>query len=216
MTARQDHGHGDVRARRAWSRNDDLAQLMDTSDEWIRQRSGIHERHYVEPGQKPSELAQVAVAARARGRRPRAARHRLHRARHALARGRLPGHVVLPAGPARRSARRPASTCARSAAASSTRWRSRTRSCAAASTGACSSSAARSTRRASTSRTEGREVAVLFGDGAGAVVVEANDDPDDPARDPRGAAARRRASTRTSSGSRRPARASSPRASPTS
>ena len=29
--------------------------------------------------------------------------------------------------------------------------------------------------------TEGREVAVLFGDGAGAVVVEANDDADDPA-----------------------------------
>jgi 3-oxoacyl-[acyl-carrier-protein] synthase-3 len=28
--------------------------------------------------------------------------------------------------------------------------------------------------------TEGRDVAVLFGDGAGAVVVEANDDPEDP------------------------------------
>ena len=28
--------------------------------------------------------------------------------------------------------------------------------------------------------TEGRDVAVLFGDGAGACVVEANDDPDDP------------------------------------
>ena len=37
--------------------NDDLAELMDTSDEWIRQRSGIAQRHYVEPGQKPSELA---------------------------------------------------------------------------------------------------------------------------------------------------------------
>jgi 3-oxoacyl-[acyl-carrier-protein] synthase-3 len=40
--------------------NDDLAQLMDTSDEWIRQRSGIVKRHYVQPGQKPSELALVA------------------------------------------------------------------------------------------------------------------------------------------------------------
>ena len=40
--------------------NDDLAQLMDTSDEWIRQRSGIATRHYIEPGQKPSELAQIA------------------------------------------------------------------------------------------------------------------------------------------------------------
>ena len=28
--------------------------------------------------------------------------------------------------------------------------------------------------------TEGRDVAVLFGDGAGAVIVERNDDPDDP------------------------------------
>ena len=26
--------------------NDDLAKLMDTSDEWIRQRSGIAERRY--------------------------------------------------------------------------------------------------------------------------------------------------------------------------
>ena len=40
--------------------NDDLAKLMDTSDEWIRQRSGIVTRYYVEPGQKPSELAQDA------------------------------------------------------------------------------------------------------------------------------------------------------------
>lgn len=28
-------------------KNDDLAQLMDTSDEWIRQRTGIEERHWV-------------------------------------------------------------------------------------------------------------------------------------------------------------------------
>jgi len=40
--------------------NDDLASLMDTSDEWIQQRTGIHERHWVEPGQQPSELAQHA------------------------------------------------------------------------------------------------------------------------------------------------------------
>jgi 3-oxoacyl-[acyl-carrier-protein] synthase-3 len=41
--------------------NDDLATLMDTSDEWIRQRSGIEERHYISPGQRPSELAQHAA-----------------------------------------------------------------------------------------------------------------------------------------------------------
>ena len=27
--------------------NDDLAQWMDTSDEWIRQRTGIEKRHWV-------------------------------------------------------------------------------------------------------------------------------------------------------------------------
>ena len=29
--------------------NDDLAAVMDTSDEWIPQRTGIKQRHWVEP-----------------------------------------------------------------------------------------------------------------------------------------------------------------------
>jgi 3-oxoacyl-[acyl-carrier-protein] synthase-3 len=37
--------------------NDDLSQLMDTSDEWIRQRSGIAERRYIVDGELPSHLA---------------------------------------------------------------------------------------------------------------------------------------------------------------
>jgi 3-oxoacyl-[acyl-carrier-protein] synthase-3 len=37
--------------------NDDLAELMETSDEWIRQRTGIEERHYVDPGVGPADLA---------------------------------------------------------------------------------------------------------------------------------------------------------------
>ena len=37
--------------------NDDLAELMETSDEWIRQRSGISTRHYIGPGDTPSGLA---------------------------------------------------------------------------------------------------------------------------------------------------------------
>jgi 3-oxoacyl-[acyl-carrier-protein] synthase-3 len=41
--------------------NHDLAKLMDTSDEWIRQRSGIGERRYVEPGQQPADLAARAA-----------------------------------------------------------------------------------------------------------------------------------------------------------
>jgi 3-oxoacyl-[acyl-carrier-protein] synthase-3 len=41
--------------------NFDLEKLMDTSDEWIRQRSGIIERHHVEPGVGTSELATEAA-----------------------------------------------------------------------------------------------------------------------------------------------------------
>jgi 3-oxoacyl-[acyl-carrier-protein] synthase-3 len=37
--------------------NFDLEKVMNTSDEWIRQRSGIVERHYVEPGVGSSDLA---------------------------------------------------------------------------------------------------------------------------------------------------------------
>lgn len=44
--------------------NFDLEKLMDTSDEWIRQRSGIIERHHVEPGVGSSDLA-VEAARRA-------------------------------------------------------------------------------------------------------------------------------------------------------
>jgi len=41
--------------------NDDLAQLMDTSDEWIVERTGIRERHYVAPGEGTSHLASAAA-----------------------------------------------------------------------------------------------------------------------------------------------------------
>ncbi len=41
--------------------NLDLEKIMDTSDEWIRQRSGIAERHYVEPGVGSSDLAYEAA-----------------------------------------------------------------------------------------------------------------------------------------------------------
>jgi 3-oxoacyl-[acyl-carrier-protein] synthase-3 len=40
--------------------NRELEQLMDTSDEWIRQRSGIAERRFVSEGESPSGLAEVA------------------------------------------------------------------------------------------------------------------------------------------------------------
>jgi 3-oxoacyl-[acyl-carrier-protein] synthase-3 len=44
--------------------NQDLEKLMDTTDEWIRERSGILERHHVEPGVGTSDLA-VEAARRA-------------------------------------------------------------------------------------------------------------------------------------------------------
>ena len=36
--------------------NDDLKQWWDTSDEWIRERSGIEQRHWVEPGQQAGQV----------------------------------------------------------------------------------------------------------------------------------------------------------------
>jgi 3-oxoacyl-[acyl-carrier-protein] synthase-3 len=44
--------------------NDELAQRLDTSDEWIRQRTGIAERRIAAPGQLTSDLA-VAASRRA-------------------------------------------------------------------------------------------------------------------------------------------------------
>ncbi len=41
--------------------NDDLAKMMDTSDDWIRERSGIRERHWIAPGQTGRELAAAAA-----------------------------------------------------------------------------------------------------------------------------------------------------------
>jgi 3-oxoacyl-[acyl-carrier-protein] synthase-3 len=48
--------------------NADLEKIVDTSDEWIRTRTGIRERHVVEPGTPTSELA-VRAAQKALERR---------------------------------------------------------------------------------------------------------------------------------------------------
>src|SRR6185295_10669555 len=40
--------------------NDDLSQLMDTSDEWIRARTGIQERRWVREGETSAGLAHAA------------------------------------------------------------------------------------------------------------------------------------------------------------
>lgn len=41
--------------------NHDLAAVVDTSDEWIRQRTGIAQRHIVDEGEKTSDLARHAA-----------------------------------------------------------------------------------------------------------------------------------------------------------
>jgi 3-oxoacyl-[acyl-carrier-protein] synthase-3 len=43
--------------------NDDLARIMDTSDEWIASRTGVRRRRFVEPGVGASNLATRAVLA---------------------------------------------------------------------------------------------------------------------------------------------------------
>jgi 3-oxoacyl-[acyl-carrier-protein] synthase-3 len=41
--------------------NDDLADRMETSDEWIQQRTGIKERRWIRPDQSPAELGRKAI-----------------------------------------------------------------------------------------------------------------------------------------------------------
>jgi 3-oxoacyl-[acyl-carrier-protein] synthase-3 len=41
--------------------NAELSRLMDTSDEWITQRTGIQERHWVRPGEGSTDLAERAA-----------------------------------------------------------------------------------------------------------------------------------------------------------
>jgi 3-oxoacyl-[acyl-carrier-protein] synthase-3 len=43
--------------------NDDIAKLVDTTDAWIRDRTGIHERRIVREGEKTSDLALAASRA---------------------------------------------------------------------------------------------------------------------------------------------------------
>jgi 3-oxoacyl-[acyl-carrier-protein] synthase-3 len=52
--------------------NDDLARVMDTSDEWIKQRTGIAQRHFCPEGQGVSDLALPAarLALESAGRAP--------------------------------------------------------------------------------------------------------------------------------------------------
>lgn len=160
--------------------NDDLAALMDTSDEWIRQRSGIATRRYIEPDQKPSELAQHACerALEAAGLEPADVDCVVLATLSAEAD--FPGtsfflheRLGLQDTPcfdlrAQCSGFVYSLSVANAFVRSGAYRRVLVVGCEVHSTGIDLT-------------TEGRDVAVLFGDGAGAVVVEANDAPDDPA-----------------------------------
>lgn len=43
--------------------NDDMAKIVDTSDEWIRTRTGISERRFAQDGQATSDMAKLAAEA---------------------------------------------------------------------------------------------------------------------------------------------------------
>ncbi len=91
--------------------NADLEKMVDTSDEWILQRTGIRERHIVDPGVATSDLATEAArkAIERAGLTPD--RHRLHRRRHHDARHAVSEHR-LPACSTRSARRaRGATTC---------------------------------------------------------------------------------------------------------
>ena len=74
--------------------NKDLEKLVDTTDEWILQRTGIRERHIVDPGVATSDLATEAALQGHCAGRADAARHRLHRRRHDDARHDVSEHRV--------------------------------------------------------------------------------------------------------------------------
>jgi 3-oxoacyl-[acyl-carrier-protein] synthase-3 len=159
--------------------NDDLARVIDTSDEWIRQRTGIAERHHIRPGEKPADLAYQASL------RALAAAHLEPRDIDCIVLATLSPQADFPGTSffLQELLGAPEIPCfdlraqcsgfvySLAVANGFIRARQFRRvlvvGCEVHSTGIDIS-------------TEGRDVAVLFGDGAGAVVVEANADDADP------------------------------------
>jgi 3-oxoacyl-[acyl-carrier-protein] synthase III len=159
--------------------NQDLTQRMDTSDEWIRQRTGIQERRYICEGQTPVDLAEPAARAAlaAAGREPDEI--------DCIVLATLSSQAEFPGTSfflqdrlgvgetpcfdlrAQCSGFLYSLATAKSFVESGQFRRVLVVGCEVHSTGIDIS-------------TEGRDVAVLFGDGAGACVIEAQEDPEDP------------------------------------
>jgi 3-oxoacyl-[acyl-carrier-protein] synthase-3 len=160
--------------------NHDLAERMDTSDEWIRQRSGIRERRWVEPGQTPTDMAEPASRQALEAAGLEAGDVDCIVLATLSAEAEFPGtsfflqkRLEVDDAPcfdlrAQCSGFVYSLSAAKSFVESGQFRRVLVVGCELHSTGIDVSD-------------EGRDVAVLFGDGAGAVVVEANEDPDDPA-----------------------------------
>jgi 3-oxoacyl-[acyl-carrier-protein] synthase-3 len=160
--------------------NHDLEQLMDTSDEWIRQRSGVVERHFVSPGETPATLAEAA------------ARRAIETA--GVEASELDAIVLATLSPEadfpgtsfflHRRLGVPEIPCFDLRAQCSGFLYSLAVADAFIRSGAMRRLLVVGCEVHSTGidlTTRGRDVAVLFGDGAGAAVVEANDDPEDRA-----------------------------------
>jgi 3-oxoacyl-[acyl-carrier-protein] synthase-3 len=160
--------------------NDDLAKRMDTSDEWIRQRTGVQERRYIDDGQTPVDLAQAAAEAALADSTLEASDLDAIVLATLSPEADFPGtsfflHERLGVGDipcfdlrAQCSGFGYALGVANSFVRTAMFRRVLVVGCEVHSTGMDISN-------------EGRDVAVIFGDGAGAVIVEANDDPEDPA-----------------------------------
>jgi 3-oxoacyl-[acyl-carrier-protein] synthase-3 len=158
--------------------NDDLAKRMNTSDEWIRQRSGIAERRHVVPPQKPSELAHEATTRALEAAGLEAGEIDLIVLATLSSEADFPGtsfflqdRLGLTETPcfdlrAQCSGFVYSLSVANAFVRSGQYRRVLVLGCEVHSTGLDFSD-------------DGRDVSVLFGDGAGAVVVEANEDPDD-------------------------------------
>jgi 3-oxoacyl-[acyl-carrier-protein] synthase-3 len=157
--------------------NKDLEALMDTSDEWIRQRSGIEERHWVTEGQGPPDLAEQAARRALADAGLEAdevdcivlatlSPHATFPGTSFFLHERLGGEIPCFDLHAQCTGFLFALSVARSYVLSGQFRRVMVVGCEVHSTGLDIS-------------TDGRDVSVLFGDGAGAVIVEANDDPAD-------------------------------------
>ena len=62
--------------------NQTLARIIDTDDDWMRERSGVVERRYVEAGVASSDLGAEAARAALADAADGGGRDRLHRLRH--------------------------------------------------------------------------------------------------------------------------------------